>query len=181
LGHALDLTLSSFAYLRLPLAIAGIAFIGGALGVLLLKSRYVPIALAIMMLVFFQAARLAMVTFDPYLSTHQLAEDLRTDPPGELISDGAYYVFSSAWFYDGRNALILNGRINNLLYGSYSPGAPHVFIDDAEFKRLWDSGKRYYMLARRSDMPHLEDIAGRQRVFILDESGAKYLISNFAR
>ena len=179
MGHALDLTLASFAYLRLPLAIAGMAFVGGAACALLLKRNYVPVVLACMMLMFFQAAHLALVVFDPYLSTHKLALDLKHAQPGALVSDGAYYTFSSAWLYSDQKVLILNGRVNNLVYGSYAPGTPDVFIDDAKFKQLWSLPQRYYLLARRSDIAHLEDLAGKDRWFILDESGAKYLISNF--
>ena len=179
MGHALDLTLGSFAYLRLPLAIAGLAFVAGAACALLLKRNYVPVALACMMLMFFQAAHLALVEFDPYLSTQKLAAELKRAAPGGWISDGAYYTFSSAWFYGDQRVLLLNGRVNNLVYGSHAPGAPDVFIDDAEFKQLWNSPQRYYMLARRSDITHVEDIAGKDRWFVLDESGAKYLISNF--
>ena len=179
MGHALDLTLGSFAYLRLPLAIAGIALVGGAACALLLKRKYIPVALACMMLMFFQAAHLALVVFDPYLSTHKLVADLKTAKPGKMISNGAYYTFSSAWFYSDQKVLILNGRVNNLVYGSYAPGTPDVFIDDAEFKQLWSSPQRYYLLTRRSDVARIEDLAGKDRWFVLDESGAKYLISNF--
>ena len=178
MGHALDLTVGSFAYLRLPLAIAGIAFVGGAVCALLLKRKYVPVALACMMLMFFQAAHLALVVFDPYLSSHKLAADLKNAAPGQLISDGAYYNFASAWFYSDQKVLILNGRVNNLVYGSYAPGSPDVFINDAEFKQLWNSPQRYYMIGRRSDITHVEDIAGQNRWFVLDQSGAKYLVSN---
>ena len=36
------------------------------------------------------------------------------------------------YFYANRDALFLNGRGANLEYGSYAPGAPQVFIDDAK-------------------------------------------------
>ena len=46
--------------------------------------------------------------------------------------DDQYYTFSSIFFYTNRTALLLNGRNNNLEYGSYAPGAPNVFINDAQ-------------------------------------------------
>ena len=73
LGHMQDLTLDSFAYLRLPLAIAGIAFLVGALGTFRAAAERAFLAAALMMIIFFHAARLAMVTFDPYLSSRPLA------------------------------------------------------------------------------------------------------------
>src|SRR3979490_3067739 len=57
LGHIGDLTLTSFASLRLPLIVAGIAFVIGALGAWLLKGRHAFLAIAVMMVVFFQASR----------------------------------------------------------------------------------------------------------------------------
>ena len=74
-----------------------------------------------MMVLFLHAARLAMVVFDPYLSSRPLAEALLKAPPGELIEDNAYYTFSSVFFYANRRGLLLNGRQTNLEYGSYAP------------------------------------------------------------
>ncbi|HLK53399.1 MAG TPA: glycosyltransferase family 39 protein, partial [Candidatus Angelobacter sp.] len=132
LGHMGDLTLQSFAYLRAPLILAGIAFLVGAVGGWL-KDRRAFLALAAMMILFLHASRMALVVFDPYLSSRPLADALLQAPEGQLIVDGPYYPFSSVLFYSNKRALLLNGRINNLEYGSYAPGAPHVFIDDAEF------------------------------------------------
>ncbi len=65
LGHMGDLTLQSFAYLRLPLALAGIAALVGSLGIALYRqeTRRQFFAPALMMLIFFHAARIAMITF----------------------------------------------------------------------------------------------------------------------
>src|SRR5205085_11811773 len=73
LGHMMDLTLGSFAYLRLPLVLAGIAFAVGAIGGWRSKGGATA-SFAVMMVLFFHAARLAMVVFDPYLSSRPLAE-----------------------------------------------------------------------------------------------------------
>ncbi len=51
-----------------------------------------------------------------------------------MIVEHHYYTFSSVFFYTNRSALLLNGRFKNLVYGSYAPGAPNVFIDDSQFK-----------------------------------------------
>jgi len=76
LGRMLDLTVQSFAYLRLPLAVAAIAFLIGAVGTMRGPLRRGYLAAALMMVLFLHAARLAMVTFDPLLSSRQLAEAL---------------------------------------------------------------------------------------------------------
>ena len=62
LGHMEDLTLRSFAYLRLPLAVAALALCVGLLGTWRKRSQSAVIWAALMMVLFFQAARLAMMT-----------------------------------------------------------------------------------------------------------------------
>src|SRR6202522_182686 len=61
LGHMLDLTLPSFAYLRIPLLLASIAFLVGALGNLRATGQRAFLASALIMVLFFHAARMAMV------------------------------------------------------------------------------------------------------------------------
>jgi 4-amino-4-deoxy-L-arabinose transferase-like glycosyltransferase len=175
LGHMGDLTLQSFAYLRLPLALAGVAGVVGVLGI-----RRPVLAGGLMMLIFFHAARLAMVAFDPYLGSKPLAEALESAPPGKLIEADAYYAFSSVFFYTNRTALLWNGRRDNLEYGSYAPGAPQVFIDDARFQQLWCGDERYYLLTEDHDLPHLKALVGDSMVHVVKESGGKFLLSNKA-
>lgn len=178
LGHMQDLTLAAFAYLRLPLAVAAIAFTLGAVCGWVFTCERGHLAFALMMVLFVHAARLAMVEFDPYLSSRPLAEALLKSPPGGMIVDDQYYTFSSVFFYADREGLLLNGRINNLEYGSYAPGAPDVFIDDSRFQRLWGSPDRYYLLAAETAVPRLEKLAGPERMHTIARSGGKALVSN---
>jgi hypothetical protein len=177
LGHMGDLTLQSFAYLRAPLVLAGVAFLIGAAGAWL-RGRRTFFALAAMMVLFLHASRMALVTFDPYLSSRPLADALLRAPQGDLIVDGAYYEFSSVMFYSNRNALLLNGRKNNLEYGSYAPGAPAVFINDAEFIRLWSGTIRYYLVADNSGLARLSALVGPASLHRIAESGGKFLFTN---
>jgi hypothetical protein len=80
-----------------------------------------------MMIVFFHAARLALVVFDPLFSSRPLAEAYRK-APGRLILDHHCYTFSSVVFYTGVNPRLLNGKFNNLEYGAASPDAPPAFL-----------------------------------------------------
>ena len=184
LGHMADLTLASFAYLRLPLAMAGVAFAVGAAGAWRSTARRagfpVPLAaLTVMMVLFFHAARLAMVTFDPYMSSRPLAEALNAAPPGELIVDDQYYTFSSVFFYTNRSALLLNGRVNNLEYGSYAPDAPKgVFLDDRELASRWHQARRYYLVAEGPQVARLEKLVGEGALRVVKQSGGKFLFTN---
>ena len=177
LGHMGDLTLQSFAYLRAPLILAGIAFLVGAAGGWL-RGRRAFIALAAMMVLFLHASRMALVAFDPYLSSRPIAEALLRAPSGQLIVDGAYYPFSSVMFYSNKSALLLNGRVNNLEYGSYAPGSPAVFINDAAFMRLWSGTIRYYLVTDSSGFARLSALAGPARFHQIAESGGKFLFTN---
>ena len=178
LGHMEDLTLQSFAYLRLPLGLAALCFCIGAIGTLLLRGQRAFLAAALMMVLFFQAARLAMVAFDPFLSSRPLAEALLRAPDGALIVDRHYYTFSSVFFYTNRTALLLNGRRMNLEYGGYAPGAPDVFIDDAKFRDLWLRPERFYIVATGAAVPRLEGLVGVAQLNQVAASGGKVLLTN---
>jgi hypothetical protein len=182
LGHMGDLTIASFAYLRVPLVLAGVACIIGVVGAL--RCSYWLIAL--MMVVFLHAARLALVTFDPYLASRPLAEALNRAPHGKLILDNQYYAFSSVVFYaeayHGERVYLLNGRVNNLEYGSWEKGAPvDVFLDDAVFRDRWLSPDLYYVCVEQPEVPRFEKLVGKDTLLTLTESGGKYVFMNHAR
>jgi hypothetical protein len=173
-----DLTLRSFAYLKAPLAVAAAACALGMVGAWVLRRRHAVIAIVAAMVLFFHASRLAMVTFDPYLSSRPLGEKLLHAPEGRVIIDGAYYPFSSLLYYSGRDALLLDGRFNNLEYGSYAPGAAQVFIDDDQFARLWSSSARFYLATDGKRLDFLKNLAGKGTMYQVAESGGKFLFTN---
>ena len=175
LGHMEDLTIASFAYLRTPLLLAALAFVVGAVGTF---GRRVFLTTTLMSILFFQAARVAMAAFDPYLSSRPLAEALLRSPEGRLIVDHHYYDFSSVFFYANRTALLLNGRFNNLVYGSYAPGAPNVFIDDAEWKTMWERPERCYLVITEKAVGRLRAMVDPAALHVVAQSGGKLLLTN---
>ena len=180
MGHIFDLTQGAFAYLKLPLGLAAVALGSASVALFVWRSslRRTVLALAVCMIVFLQAARIALVEFDPYLGSYPLAVALQQSLPGELIGANEYYAFSSVYFYTNRSALLWNGRGANLEYGSYAPGAPQVFIDDARFVELWNSTSRWYLLAYGSEMPHIERLVGRAQMHAVKENGGNFLLTN---
>ena len=180
LGHMLDLTYDSFAYLRMPLYLAGAAFLLGGAGNLCWSGIRAFLTTALMMVLFFHAARLALVVFDPYLSSRPLANAFLSAPPGKLIVDHHYYTFSSVIFYTNQDPLLLNGKFNNLEYGAAAPGAPAVFLNDSEFKALWTSGNRYYLVASQKGIDRVEQFVGREQFETVSTSGGKVLLTNIA-
>jgi 4-amino-4-deoxy-L-arabinose transferase-like glycosyltransferase len=178
LGHMLDLTFESFAYLRLPLLVAAVGFLAGAIGTMRWLGQRAFLSAALMMVLFFHAARLALVVFDPYLTSRPLAQAILQASPGRLIVGRPYYAFSSLLFYTNRETLILNGRYNNLEYGSYAPGAPDVFIDDAQFKQHWLEPQLYFLVAYPDQISGLENLVGHDQLNVLASSGGKLVLTN---
>lgn len=180
LGHMADLTLKAFAYLKLPLLLATLAFAAIAAGLAIWRSNIhrVVAVLVVGMVLFFQASRIALTRFDSYLGSWPLAQALQHHKPGKLIEADAYYTFSSVFFYTNRTALLWNGRITNLEYGSYAPNAPKVFIDDQDLTRLWKSPDLYYLLASESDLIRLETLVGPHSLYPVAVSSENFLLSN---
>jgi hypothetical protein len=178
LGHMEDLTIASFAYLRPPLLLAAVAFCLGAAATWKLAGQRAFLAAALMMVLFFHAARLAMAVFDPFMSSKPLAEAIMKSPPGTLIIDRHYYFFSSIFFYTNRTALLRNGRFFNLEYGAYAPGAPDVFIDDTQFKDIWRKQERSYIVARQNVVPQLESLVGAENLNLVSAGGGKVVLTN---
>jgi len=108
---------------------------------------------------------------------------LNNAPRGKLILDDQYYTFSSVVFYaeayHGQRVLLLNGRVNNLDYGSYAPDAPRdVFIDDAGFRERWLSGDLYYICVEKPQVDRLEQLVSRDALHPVIESGGKFVFRN---
>ena len=56
---------------------------------------------------------------------------------------------------------------NNLVYGSYAPGAPNLFIDDAQWKNIWLGPERCYLVASDFALPRLEKLVGRALLYVV--------------
>src|SRR5208283_536375 len=163
-----------------PLLTAAIAFLLGAAGTFRATGRRAFLAAALMAILFFQAARIAMAAFDPFLSSRPLAERLLRAPAGKLIVDHHYYTFSSIFFYTNRDALLLNGRFNNLVYGSYAPGAPNIFIDDTQWKTMWLQPERCYLVITQKAAERLKTLVEPKLLTVVAQSGGKLLLTNHA-
>jgi 4-amino-4-deoxy-L-arabinose transferase-like glycosyltransferase len=179
LGHMADLTFAAFAYLRFPLAMAALAFLIGTWALWNPRQTRRYAGAAVMLVVFFQAARLALVTFDPYLSSYPVAAALNRMPKGTLVFNGAYYDFSSVPFYTQYNPLLLNGRYFNLEYGSYAPDAAPVFMDNQQFATLWNhSPSPVYVITYPEKREALEKLIGAGHLHLVVRTGGKELFSN---
>jgi 4-amino-4-deoxy-L-arabinose transferase-like glycosyltransferase len=179
LGHFLDLSTRAMGAFRLPLILTAIALATGTLANLILrfidKVRVANYALAAMMVVFLIAAHMALVTFSPVLSSKALADAimLRLQPGDVVEINGEYEAGSTLGFYLRRQVRILNGRSSNLWYGSFFNDAPHLFDDDASFRRLWSGPHRIFLWTELDQIP-----AQPEPAYAIAHSGGKEILSN---
>jgi UPF0716 family protein affecting phage T7 exclusion len=180
-GHFLDLTPQAMGAFKIPLLITGISFaMGGILNWLLRRGNRTLTAnlvLATMMVAFLLAAHRGLEVFSPVLSSKVLAEKIEANwQPNAVIEDnGDYEAFSSVNFYTHKQMRILNGRRNNIWYGSTFPDAPPIFDDDTSFERLWRSAQPVFLCTEEDGVPAYVKSAGYCQ---LKKWGGKLVLTN---
>jgi 4-amino-4-deoxy-L-arabinose transferase-like glycosyltransferase len=177
MGHILDLTGQSFAALRFPAILAVIALVFGSLAEITLRIRRKHLAstwaLALTMTVFLIAAHIALVRFDPYLSSHALAsriqEQVRPEDRVLIYGDQAYG--SSVVFYLRHPVELVDGRTTSMWFGSTFPDAPHIFLDDADLVRLWNSSTRVFLFVPDYERKNVDGVLGANKLVYASSSG----------
>ena len=180
-GHIFDLTPQAMGLFRIPLLIVGFAFLLGSLSNWVLRRRNMPAdanrALIAMMIAVLYASQIALILFEPVLSSKDLALALETrglEPSDVIVINGEYEAGSTLNFYLRHQVRILNGRSANLWYGSFFPDAPQIFYDDHTFPALWKSNERVFLWTEADKIP----AAARDEHEIVASSGGKMLLSN---
>lgn len=194
-GHFLDLTPQAMGAFKVPLLATGIAFaLGTILDFLLRRSDRTftaNMALTFMTVALLLATHRALEIFSPVLSSKALAQAIEADwKPGAVIEDnGDYEAASSVNYYTRHQIRILNGRCNNIWYGSKFPDAPPIFDDDASFEKLWRGDKSVFLLTDAKASPdrkpaeecpqkeHLPDFVVRDAC-VLAKWGGKLVLTN---
>ena len=185
MSHLFDLTGPSFAALRLP---AGLAAVGLLLGPMvawvLRRHRHhfeATVSVAFTSAVFLIAAHIALVRFEPMLSSRAMAVTINHIAPrgtdATLILYGDVADGSSLLFYTQRQALLVNGRLSSVLWGSNYPDAPHVLISDADLLALWGTGPRRFLFVPGDVHAHVAALLGN-RAYMLQELSDKTLYTD---
>jgi hypothetical protein len=183
MGHILELTSQSFAALRLPAILAAIALAIGPLSAFAFrmrrKHRASTVAIAVTMAVFLIAAHIALVRFDPYLSSKRLADIIAHDSkPGDRVMIYGDQAFgSSLLFYLRRPIELVNGRTTSMWFGSTYPDAPKIFLDDRGLQRAWASDERIFLFVPPHERAHV-NAALTANKFVVAESSGKIVYSN---
>jgi len=194
MSHFFDLTGPSFAALRLPAALAASAFaIGPAIAWRLRtigRNRAATTAIALTSAVFLFAAHIALVRFEPMLSSRDLADKIQEvidDHPGDenaevyLYGDQAYG--SSIPFYTGRMAFLVNGRTSSMIWGSTYADAPHIFLDGQNLLARWGTGPRKFLFVPMEQRDAVDALFATRpdlHPVLLDETSGKALLTDRA-
>ncbi len=195
-GHILDLTPQAMGAFKMPLLATGIAF---ALGTILSwwlrrgnRTLAANLVLAAMTVVLLHEARAGLTIFSPVLSSKVLADAIQShwQPNAMIEVNGDYEAASSVNFYMHRQIRILNGRCNNIWYGSTFPDAPQIFDDDASFEKTWRGDKSVFLLLdakakagnkSREECPQrdrLPDYLSSSNGCVLAKWGGKLVLTN---
>jgi 4-amino-4-deoxy-L-arabinose transferase-like glycosyltransferase len=177
MGHVLDLTGQSFAALRLPAILAVFAVIFGSLAEIILRAQRKHFAstwaLAVTMTVFLIAAHIALIRFDPYLSSRVLVSRIekQVQPQDRVLIYGDQAYGSSLVFYLRHPVELVNGRTTSMWFGSTLPDAPHIFLDDADLVRLWNSPTRVFLFVPDFQQPKVNEVLGPNKLIYASSSG----------
>lgn len=183
MGHMLDLTNESFAALRLPAVMAIVALgIGPALALILRRRKQhlaSTLATGAAMALFLIAAHVALVRFDPFLSSQKMAAQIEPiiQPNDQLMIYGDQAFGSSLLFYLKRPIQLVNGRTTSMWFGSTFPDAPHIWISDADLQRAWNSSQRVFLFVPQHQRAHVDQLLQIDR-YVVAESSGKVIYTN---
>jgi 4-amino-4-deoxy-L-arabinose transferase-like glycosyltransferase len=185
MGHLFDLTMGAMSVFRLPLILTGVGFLAGTFFNWLYRRRGSPLrgnlTICAMMVILFQAVHMALTVFSPVLGSKPLAMAIEKEyqPSDLIVVNGAYSLASSVNFYTGAQLHMLNGRYNDLWYGSLFPDSPPVFEDDTSFTKLWTgSGRVFFFAANATGLEKLKRL--QLNYYEVARSGEKTVYSNRA-
>jgi len=188
MSHVFDLTGPSFAALRLPAAMAALAFAFGPALAWILRTQRRHLAatgtLAVTSAIFLIAAHIAFIRFNPMLGSADFARTiahlqqtgaLPADTKIMLYGDQAYG--SSIPFYLGQQVDLVEGRSTSMLFGSTFPDAPPIFLTNADLVATWGHGPRKLLFVPLERRDVVDQLLGNRQI-ILKETSGKALITD---
>lgn len=183
MGHMLDLTGESFAALRLPAILAAVILLIGPAFAFLLRRRGAQLAAtwatAATMAVFLIAAHIALVRFDPFLGSRSMAREIAPEltPKDRVMIYGDQSFGSSLLFYLRRPIELVNGNTTSMWWGSTYPDAPHIFRNDEELQRAWNSSQRVFLFVPQHERAKVEALLPGP-LHIASEASGKVIFVN---
>ncbi len=177
-----DLTGPSFAALRLPAALAAVAFLTGPVIAWFLRSQRRHLAstvtVALTATAFFVAAHIAFARFAPMLSSRSIADTIQQleanhsiAPNTEVLLYGDQSYGSSIAFYLGRQVYLVNGRSSSMLFGGTFPDAPPIFLTSQDLLTVWGHGERKLLFVPMEKREIVDQLLGNQKILLFESSG----------
>ncbi len=185
LGHMLDLTGQSFAALRLPAILAAIVLLIGPAFAFWLRRRGAQFAAtwatAATMVVFFIAAHIALVRFDPFLGSSVMARQIEPElrPTDRVMIYGDQAFGSSLLFYLQRPIELVNGNTTSMWWGSTYPDAPKIFLNDQELLQAWNSPQRIFLFVPEYEMARVKALLAGPLHVASAASGKVIFVNHF--
>ena len=175
-SHLFDLTGPSFAALRTPAVLAGLALLVGPAAGLWLRGKRrnvaATVSVALTGAVFLVAAHIAFARFEPMLSSKPIADTLlaKATAADEFVifgdqSDASSVVFYTHRFF-GRPALLVHGTGSSMLWGSCYPDAPKIFLSEDQLTQEWGKGVRHWVFAQDTNRSKVEQLLGGKLVAV---------------
>ena len=181
-GHLFDFTTSAFGFFRLPLLLMALSLLLPSSIALWFKLRGRALAanvtLALGMCAVLGSVHMGLQVFYPTLGSQPLAAALNRQwrEGDQIVIDGEYSNASSLNFYTHHPLIMLDGRINNLWYGSLYADAPNRFEDNATFDAHWSGPGRIFFVTHSASrtMAWQRSHGGE----IVGASGGKFILLN---
>lgn len=122
-------------------------------------------------------AWLTLMKFAPVLSSKTLATAIMQNWQlgARIVFNDEYQKGSSIAFYTNQQILLLNGKVTGMSWGAKYPDVPPVFIDEAEFLRLWNSAERVFLFTENDKKDKLPN--GLQGRTLIDQSRKTILVN----
>ena len=208
-SHLFDLTGPSFAALRLPAVVAAVVLLIGPLYAWILRRHghglEATTSVAFTAAVFLIAAHIALVRFEPMLSSRAMADTINAiaDTPGnhnyQFVIYGDQSDGSSVIFYTHHQALLAHGTKNyfeprlgkngkpreatfgsSMIWGSDYPDAPHIFMADPQLLAMWGQGQRIFLFVPGEFHDHVEQLMAEhgKKLYKLQELSDKTLYTD---
>jgi 4-amino-4-deoxy-L-arabinose transferase-like glycosyltransferase len=202
MSHFFDLTGPSFAALRMPAILAAIAFFFGPLAAWRLRRRghafESTVSVAFTIAVILIAAHIALVRFEPMLSSRAMAHTINRITAAPANADAQLMLYgdqadgSSIIFYTHRPALLFHGATqyfspdatthgqifgSSMIWGSDYPDAPHIFLSDQDLLPLWGTGPRKFLFVPGDFHDHVQTLL-QGRLFPVQDLSDKSLYTD---
>ena len=128
---------------------------------------------------FLLAAHLALVRFEPFLSSRMLAQrTLKVAGPQDRFMIYGDQSYGSSWiFYLEKQVFLVNGRTTSMEFGSRFPDAPKIFLTDSDLVNSWNQNDRIFLFAPLRDEGGLRSLLGNH-LFRVAQTSANAVYSN---